>query len=29
VKFALPEEGDVGFCELLPLRLMDMLTNAD
>jgi hypothetical protein len=27
VKFALPEEGDVSFCELVPLRLMDFLTN--
>lgn len=27
VKFGLPEEGDVGFCELVPLRLMDLLTN--
>lgn len=27
VKFALPEEGDVGFCELVPMRLMDLLTN--
>jgi len=27
VKFALPEEGDVSFCELVPLRLMNLLTN--
>jgi hypothetical protein len=27
VKFGLPEEGDVGFCELVPMRLMDLLTN--
>jgi hypothetical protein len=27
VKFALPEEGDVSFCELRPVRLMNLLTN--
>jgi hypothetical protein len=27
VKFALPEEGDVSICELVPMRLMNMLTN--
>jgi hypothetical protein len=27
VKIALPEEGDVGFVELVPMRLMNLLTN--
>lgn len=27
VKFALPEEGDVNFCELVPMRPMNLLTN--
>lgn len=27
VKYALPEEGDVNFSELTPLRLMNLLTN--